>query len=419
MGASGELIAHNSDRLGKTLWTAQKGGEKVTINGVWDGRAEATAIGDMIENLQRKQTPLKEIAILVRASFQMREFEEKFINLGVPYRIIGGPRFYERQEIRDVLAYLRVIYQPSDDLAFERIINTPKRGLAAATLQKLHAIARVDNCPLTTAAKNIIETEELRPKARSSLRALIENFDRWRALSDGMDHMELTENILTDSGYLDMWKNDKSPDAPGRLDNISEMIRGMDNFESLSEFLEHISLVMENIQDLSQDKVNIMTLHGSKGLEFEVVFLPGWEEDLFPGKKTLEESGEKGLEEERRLAYVGITRAKKQAHIFHVASRYMFGNYTSPLPSRFIAELPEAHIEHHKQQGLGRGGNDFSDFGYTKNSQYNASGYSKNASAQNSYQLDRSKSKKNLRSSYQKPAVKNHIKLLYWRQGFS
>jgi DNA helicase-2/ATP-dependent DNA helicase PcrA len=335
----------------------------------------------------------------------MREFEEKFINLGVPYRIIGGPRFYERQEIRDVLAYLRVIYQPSDDLAFERIINTPKRGLAAATLQKLHAIARAGNCPLTTAAKNIVETEELRPKARSSLRALIENFDRWRALSDGMDHIELTENILSDSGYLDMWKNDKSPDAPGRLDNISEMIRGMDNFENLAEFLEHISLVMENIQDLSQDKVNIMTLHGSKGLEFECVFLPGWEEELFPSKKTLEESGEKGLEEERRLAYVGITRAKKQAHIFHVASRYMFGNYISPLPSRFIAELPQAHIEHHKQQGLGRGGNDFSDFGYTKNSQYNPSGYGKNSNAQNSYQLDRSKAKKTLRSSYQKPAA--------------
>ena len=417
LGTSGHLISHNSDRLGKTLWTAQKGGDKVSINGVWDGRAEASAVGDMVEELQRKNIKLSEMAVLVRASFQMREFEERFITLGVPYRIIGGPRFYERQEIRDVLAYLRVVYQASDDLAFERIINTPKRGLATATLQKLHIIARENECPLTSAAKMIVETDELRPKARGSLKKLIENFDRWRSLSEAMGHAELTENILRESGYMDMWKNDKSPDAEGRLENISEMIKSMDNFEGLAEFLEHISLIMDNIQDLSQDKVNIMTLHGSKGLEFDIVFLPGWEEELFPSKKTLEESGENGLEEERRLAYVGITRAKKQVHIFHVASRYMFGNYTTPLPSRFISELPEAHSETRMQQGLGRSGNDFSDYGYTKNSYYSSENNSdpKNQrfGSQNSYQLDRTRAKKTLRSTYQKPVLQNssHFKI--------
>ena len=417
LGASGHLISHNSDRLGKTLWTAQKGGDKVTINGIWDGRAEASAVGDLVEELQRKNIKLSEMAVLVRASFQMREFEERFITLGVPYRIIGGPRFYERQEIRDVLAYLRVVYQASDDLAFERIINTPKRGLATATLQKLHIIARENECPLTSAAKMIVETDELRPKARGSLKKLIEDFDRWRSLSEAMGHAELTENILSESGYMDMWKNDKSPDAEGRLENISEMIKSMDNFEGLAEFLEHISLIMDNIQDLSQDKVNIMTLHGSKGLEFDIVFLPGWEEDLFPSKKTLEESGENGLEEERRLAYVGITRAKKQVHIFHVASRYMFGNYTTPLPSRFISELPEAHSETRMQQGLGRSGNDFSDYGYVKNSHYgsenNAYQRNQNSESHNSYQLDRNKAKKPLRSTYQKPALQNssHFKI--------
>ncbi|MAU40592.1 MAG: DNA helicase II [Kordiimonas sp.] len=352
LGAASGLIAANQSRLGKTLWTAADGGEKVTIKGVWDGREEARQIGEEIEQLQRKQKRLSDIAILVRAGFQTREFEERFFTLGLPYRIIGGLRFYERQEIRDAIAYLRVIAQPNDSLAFERILNVPKRGLGPATLQRLHQLSRAQAISLPTAAGQLIETDELRPQARKKLQKLLDDFDRWRALQITTDHMDLTDTVLEESGYTDMWQADKSPEAPGRLDNLSELVRGMEQFADLGEFLEHISLVMDNEANDSQDKVTIMTLHGAKGLEFDTVFLPGWEEELFPHQRSLDEAGQRGLEEERRLAYVGITRARKNAHIYYAAQRYMYGQYKSCIPSRFINELPADHIEHQGQAGM-------------------------------------------------------------------
>jgi DNA helicase-2/ATP-dependent DNA helicase PcrA len=388
LGAASGLIHSNQDRLGKTLWTAEQGGEKVTVNAVWDGRAEARAIGEIVEDLQRKKQHLSEMAILVRAGFQTREFEENFLTLGIPYRIIGGVRFYERAEIRDAMAYLRVIQNADDDLAFERIINVPKRGIGDTTIAKLHRIARAGNTSLMRASRDIIETEELTKKARESLRSLIEKFDKWRALSADMGHIDLTDTVLEESGYYDNWRNDKSPDAPGKLDNLSELLRGMEAFENLEEFLEHVSLVMENTADNQFDSVSIMTLHGSKGLEFDTVFLPGWEEELFPSRKSIEEQGERGLEEERRLAYVGITRAKKNAHIFYAATRYMFGNYMSPIPSRFIEELPKEHIEKMGQQGL----HSLDPGGYNTTSSL---GFNFGEGREN-YQLDRSKAKKKI-----------------------
>jgi len=402
LGASGGLISANMDRLGKTLWTQQQGGEKVTVNPVWDGREEARNIGEMIEERQRKQESLSQMAILVRAGFQTREFEERLLTLGVPHRIIGGFRFYERAEIRDVTAYLRMVANPSDSLAFERIINVPKRGLGDATLNKIHQLSRAQNCPLAVAARMMVETDELRGKAKASLTRLLDDFDHWRALSQEGDHLALTEDILEQSGYSDMWRQDKSPDAEGKLENLSELLRAMEAFEDLDEFLEHISLVMENTQNDSLEKVNIMTLHGAKGLEFETVFLPGWEEDLFPSKKSLEEQGGKGLEEERRLAYVGITRAKKEAHIFHTSSRYLYGNYTSPLPSRFLAELPQEHVEVKNPQAM------YSQATHNGGTSYNpqvpnwATGYNP---AQNSgYQLDRSRAKSDTTSAKKTPS---------------
>ena len=385
LGAASGLINSNTDRLGKTLWTDKEGGEKVTVNAVWDGRAEARAISELVEDLQRKQEELSEMAILVRAGFQTREFEENFITLGVPYRIIGGVRFYERAEIRDAMAYLRVINNPDDDLAFERIINVPKRGIGDTTVAKLHRIARAAGSTLIKASRDIVQTEEISKKARGSLAQLIESFDRWRDASKDGSHLDLIDSVLEESGYYDKWRNDKSPDAPGKLENLSELIRGMEAFESLAEFLEHISLVMENTADNKFDSVSIMTLHGSKGLEFDTVFLPGWEEELFPSKRSVDEQGERGLEEERRLAYVGITRAKKRAHIYYAATRYMFGNYTSPIPSRFIEELPNEHIEKHGQQGLSS----------LDQASYQPAALGFNfGEGRESYQLDRSKAKK-------------------------
>ncbi len=395
LGAADELITSNEGRLGKTLWTESKGGEKVTVNPVWDGREEARTIGEMVEERQRKKQPLSEMAILVRAGFQTREFEERFLTLGVPYRIIGGFRFYERAEIRDVIAYLRHIHNADDSLAFERIINVPKRGIGDATVNKLHAISRAEGCSLARAARMILETDELRGKAKNTLRGLLADFDRWRDQARDNDHIALTETILDESGYSDMWRLDKSPDAEGKLENLSELVRAMEPFEGLDEFLEHIALVMENSQNDSQDKISIMTLHGAKGLEFDTVFLPGWEEELFPSKKSLEEHGARGLEEERRLAYVGLTRARKEAHIFYVASRYLYGNYSSPLPSRFISELSEDHVEFKKAQAM---------YGQATHSGFSdsppdwAQGYNKgynqgSGRPQSAFQLDRSRAK--------------------------
>ncbi|MCZ2204047.1 ATP-dependent helicase [Bartonella sp. A05] len=341
------LISHNQARLGKTLFSNQTNDKeaKVKIHAAWDSAEEARAIGEEIEQAQQAGHLLNHMAILVRASFQMREFEDRFITLGLNYRVIGGPRFYERMEIRDAMAYLRVVAQPSDDLAFERILNTPKRGLGDVTLRYLYNSARAHGISLFSAASEIIETDELKPKVRNALRNVMENFQRWRDMLQNTPHTELAEMIFDDSGYTAMWKADRSPEAPTRLENLKEMIRSMEQFESLHSFLEHVALVMDTDNNDDMDAINIMTLHSAKGLEFETVFLPGWEEGLFPHQRSLDEGGRSGLEEERRLAYVGLTRAKKHLHIWFVSNRRVHGLWQSTIPSRFLEELPEKHVE--------------------------------------------------------------------------
>jgi DNA helicase-2/ATP-dependent DNA helicase PcrA len=355
LAAASHLIAHNEGRLGKTLRTEDVPGEKVQVTSCWDSEEEARAVGEEIEQLQRndgsgRPHPLDEIAILVRASFQMREFEDRFVTLGLPYRVIGGPRFYERQEIRDALAYLRVVHSGADDLAFERIVNVPKRGLGDATVQLLHDHARRKRVPLTEAARALIETDELKPKPRGALRELLGAFERWRAQKDALPHTRLAEIVLDESGYTEMWQKDRSADAAGRLENLKELIRSMEEFENLAGFLEHISLVMDT--DKSEgEAVSIMTLHSAKGLEFDTVFLPGWEEGLFPHQRALDDQGRAGLEEERRLAHVGLTRARRRAKIYFAANRRMHGLWSSNIPSRFLDELPEADVEITESKG--------------------------------------------------------------------
>ncbi|MGR9077366.1 ATP-dependent helicase [Rhizobium leguminosarum] len=362
LGAAAHLIAHNEGRLGKTLFTERSDPDdvKVQVHASWDSEEEARAIGEEIEQLQRGKHLLNDMAILVRASFQMREFEDRFVTLGLNYRVIGGPRFYERLEIRDAMAYFRLVAQASDDLAFERIINTPKRGLGDTTVRALHDYARARDIPMLAAAADIIETDELKPKARKALFDVIQSFRRWQELLENTPHTELAEQILEESGYTDMWKNDKSAEAPGRLENLKELIRSMESFESMRGFLEHVSLVMDAETNENLDAVSIMTLHSAKGLEFDTVFLPGWEEGLFPHQRSLDESGRAGLEEERRLAYVGITRAKHRCHIWFVSNRRIHGLWQSTLPSRFLDELPETHVEVAEMEqsygGYGRGG---------------------------------------------------------------
>lgn len=345
LSAADGVIAHNGERLGKTLRSTKGEGDKVTIHGLWDGEAEARWVGEQIEQLQRQKIPNNEMAVLVRAGFQMREFEDRFMTLNIPYRVVGGPRFYERMEIRDALAYLRVVAQPHDDLALERIINTPKRGLGNSTVQKLYDHARRAQISLTDAISELCETDDLKPKQRETLRDLMHDFSRWRGMIDSKPHPELANIILEESGYIDMWKAEKSVESQGRLENLRELISAMAEFESLPSFLEHVALVMEAQKDDTTDKVTIMTLHGAKGLEFDCVFLPGWEEGLFPSQRTMDENGIKGLEEERRLAYVGLTRARAKAFISHAANRRTYGNWVNNIPSRFIEELPAAHIQ--------------------------------------------------------------------------
>jgi DNA helicase-2/ATP-dependent DNA helicase PcrA len=351
LATASHLIAHNQGRLGKTLRTEDVPGEKVTVTGAWDSEEEARSIGEEIEELQRTGHALDEIAILVRASFQMREFEDRFITLGLPYRVIGGPRFYERQEIRDALAYLRVIHSPADDLAFERIVNVPKRGLGDATIQLLHNVARKRKTSLSEVARAVALTDELKPKPRNALRSLIECFDRWRTQRDTLPHTELAEIVLDESGYTEMWQKDRSADAAGRLENLKELVRSMEEFENLAGFLEHIALVMDTDKREGEDAVNIMTLHSAKGLEFDTVFLPGWEEGLFPSQRTLDDQGRAGLEEERRLAHVGLTRARLRAKIFFATNRRTHGLWQTNIPSRFLDELPEAHVEVTESKG--------------------------------------------------------------------
>lgn len=356
LGAAGHLIAHNEGRLGKTLFTdrVDPDDEKVIVHAAWDSEEEARAVGEEIERLQRgdgatggdgKKHALNDMAILVRASFQMREFEDRFVTLGLNYRVIGGPRFYERLEIRDAMAYFRLVCQPADDLAFERIVNTPKRGLGDTTVRYLHDSARARDIPMLQAAAEMVETDELKPKARKALFDVVQNFRNWQERLERTEHTELAEQILEESGYTDMWKNDKSAEAPGRLDNLKELIRSMEAFESMRGFLEHVSLVMDAEQNENLDAVSIMTLHSAKGLEFDSVFLPGWEEGLFPHQRALDEGGRSGLEEERRLAYVGITRAKHRCHIWFVSNRRIHGLWQSTMPSRFLEELPQHHVD--------------------------------------------------------------------------
>jgi DNA helicase-2/ATP-dependent DNA helicase PcrA len=352
LGAASGLIAANKGRLGKTLWTEGEPGERIKVQGVWDAEEEARNVASEAENLNRGGHTLSQMAILVRASFQMREFEDRFISLGLPYRVIGGPRFYERAEIRDAMAYLRVIAQGDDDLAFERIVNKPKRGIGDASIQALHKFARARSLPLRAAAQEISETDEVPPKARKSFCGLAADFARWSAASGQIPHTDLAEMVLDESGYTDMLKNDKSAEAPGRLDNLKELVRSMDGFESLAAFLEHVSLVMEVEQNESGDRINLMTLHAAKGLEFDTVFLPGWEEGLFPSQRTMDENGLAGLEEERRLAYVGLTRARHRAFVSFAANRRVRGTWQNALPSRFLNEMPEDHIETSVDEGF-------------------------------------------------------------------
>jgi DNA helicase-2/ATP-dependent DNA helicase PcrA len=363
LAAASGVIAANTGRLGKTLWTQAQEGEKVRLIGHWDGEEEARWIGEEVEAMQRgtrgmAPRSLDDMAILVRASHQMRAFEDRFLTIGLPYRVIGGPRFYERLEIRDAMAYFRLAVSQDDDLAFERIVNTPKRGLGDKAVQTIQRTARANGVSLVNGARIVVEHRELKGKALAELGVLVQSLDRWHAqlLAEADTHVEMAEMILDESGYTTMWQNDKTPEAAGRLENLKELVKALEEFDNLQGFLEHIALIMDNGSDEAEEKVTIMTLHAAKGLEFPAVFLPGWEDGLFPSQRSMDESGLKGLEEERRLAYVGITRAEELCTISFAANRRVYGQWQSQLPSRFIDELPEDHVEVLTPPGLYGGG---------------------------------------------------------------
>ena len=377
LAAASHLIANNRGRLGKTLFTDDEDGQRVKVRGVWDGEAEARLIADDIEGWRQSDRSYADAAVLVRAAWQMRAFEERFLMLRIPYKVIGGPRFFERAEIRDVHAYLRLIRSEDDDLAFERIVNQPKRGIGESTVQKLHAHAGkppmrfvTDNGPLfdqdtgevvTTqdeapggatrfrtligGAREMILTDDLPLKARTALRSFLTDLDRWREQARTMSHVELAEIVLDESGYSDMLRNDKSPQAQTRLENLKELVQSMAQYDTLEAYLEHVALVLDIESESDGENVQLSTLHAAKGLEWPLVFLPGWEEEVFPSKRAVEESGDKGLEEERRLAYVGITRVRESARISFVANRQIYGRWQSVLPSRFIDELPPKSVD--------------------------------------------------------------------------
>ena len=363
LAAASGVIAGNRDRLGKELWTQAEAGEKVRLIGHWDGEEEARWIGEEVESMQRgtrgmRAFGLDDMAILVRASHQMRAFEDRFLTIGLPYRVIGGPRFYERMEIRDAMAYFRLVTSPADDLAFERVVNTPKRGLGDKAQQTIQRIARDNGVSLVDGAALAVEQGAIKGKGAAALRDLIVGLARWGRMTGDADltHMELAEIILDESGYTAMWQNDKTPEAPGRLENLKELVKALEGFENLQGFLEHVSLIMDNESEEAGEKITLMTLHAAKGLEFPVIFLPGWEDGLFPSQRSMDESGTRGLEEERRLAYVGITRAEEVCTISFAGNRRVYGQWQSQLPSRFIDELPEAHVEVLTPPGL-YGGN--------------------------------------------------------------
>jgi DNA helicase-2/ATP-dependent DNA helicase PcrA len=345
LAAADGLIAHNAGRLGKTLWTDAGDGEKVRVIGVWDGPEEARRVGEEAESRMRRGASLDDIAILVRAQFQTREFEERFIAIGLPYQIIGGFRFYERAEIRDAIAYLRLVVQPADDLAFERIVNQPKRGLGDKAVATIHRHSRATQQPLLIAAATLLDSDELTPQARRSLGAFVADIARWRQMSAELPHPELARILLDESGYTAMLQADRSAESAGRLENLAELTRAMEEYDSLGAFLEHVSLVMDNDEARQGERITIMTIHAAKGLEFDTVYLAGWEEGVFPSQRSMDEGGLASLEEERRLAYVAITRARRRATIIHAANRRIYGQWTSSIPSRFLAELPKTNIE--------------------------------------------------------------------------
>lgn len=355
LAAASSVISHNKGRLGKTLHVGGEtdpDAERVRVRGLWDGEAESRLIGDDIESWRNRGRAYSDCAVLVRASWQMRLFEERFIMLGIPYKVIGGPRFFERAEIRDAMAYLRLIRSPDDDLAFERVVNQPKRGVGTASLQKLQRYARVDGRSLSVLTPMVLQTDEIKGPAKRGLTRFLDQLQMWRdRLANGMPHTELAEVILEESGYTDMLQRDRSPQASTRLDNLKELVRAMGEFDSLPAFLEHVQLVMDANTDGGGDEVQILTLHGAKGLEWPLVFLPGWEEEVFPSRRSLDENGLKGLEEERRLAYVGITRARERCYISFVANRQIYGRWQSVLPSRFVDELPHEHVEASSETG--------------------------------------------------------------------
>ena len=343
--AASGLIAHNRERLGKTLWTESSDGTPIKIKSVWDDTEEARFVGEEIEAHQRQRIALKEMAVLVRAGYQTRAFEERFLTLGIAYKVVGGLRFYERLEIRDAIAYLRIIFQPHDDLAFERVINTPKRGIGKTTLEQLHRTARARDCSLYTAIEQGVYEATLNGKTAQTLKKLLQQFSVWRQAMGEISLPELADRVLEESGYRTMWQNDKSPEAAGRLENLRELVRALNDFSSLADFLEHVGLVTDVSKEADTDMVSVMTLHAAKGLEFSVVFLTGWEEGLFPSQRTMDELGNAGLEEERRLAYVGITRAREYLYITHAANRRIYNQWQSQTPSRFLQEIPPETIE--------------------------------------------------------------------------
>ena len=356
LGAAAGLIANNEGRLGKTLRSGLRdaAGEKVSVVSLWDSDEEARMVGERVERLHRDGSNLSDMAILVRAGFQTRAFEERMIKLAIPYRVVGGLRFYERAEIRDAIAYARVLRQPSDDLAYERIINVPRRGVGDVALRAMHAAAREQTISLSVAAERLAASGALKGKVRDGVKQLAAGFERWRALLETDGHIVTIATMLDESGYTEMWRQDKSIEAPGRLENLKELVRAMADFENLNGFLDHVSLVMENEEQENADRISMMTLHAAKGLEFDTVFLPGWEEGVFPSQRTMDESGTKGLEEERRLAYVGLTRARKRAVVSYAANRRIYANWQSAIPSRFVDELPDAHVERAGSAALAR-----------------------------------------------------------------
>ncbi len=345
LAAASVLIAQNAQRLGKTLWTEADAGEKLSVRALWDGESEARYVSDEIESLQRRGISLADIAILSRTAAQTREFEERFIKTAIPYRVVGGTKFYERVEVRDALAYLRLVLQPQDDLAFERIVNVPRRGVGPATLQQITRLARQYGQGMLFATAQLVGTDEIGAKTRQQLNNFLQCVQRWRDQLQHLSPAELTELVLEESGYLAMLQADKSVESAGRIDNLKELVNAISEFDTLSTFLEHVSLVMEQSSEDHVAKVTLMTIHAAKGLEFSYVFLAGWEEELFPSRRTLEESGVRGLEEERRLAYVALTRAKTRAYVMHATQRRLHGQWLTCQPSRFIAELPKEHIE--------------------------------------------------------------------------